>query len=715
MTESYVEQASEEHQSKTEGVMSISDFLSHAKENPVAVADAVNYLLEAIEHFGTRTVFEDGEERERFCFFDDPYGNGEHAILGNTETLNEFVDELRRRASEEGDNNKIIWFLGPTATGKSELKRCLINGLRGFAETEHGARWTLEWTLDDASHEVRMSYGNAESVSKEWYKSPINVNPLAILPEQTRQDFLNDIDKPYDIDTDLDPFSRESLERLQEKYDTFEEIVESDSVRVTRIQPEVGDGVGVLHSEDDGNPKAKLVGSWMNGAMEKFAKRGSRNPQAFSYEGVLAQGNGSISIVEDAGHHSDVLDKMLNVCEEEMVKLDNKIAMDLDTLIFAFSNPDLEGQLEEYAEAGHADPLRALRRRLDKYDFGYLTTVSTEGMLIKRLLQDDDFLWEDQDSMLDKVSESMELYGSHISPRAIEAASMFEVATRLEPDTVDAVENALLLEHGEVENEIGNIINIDEVEEGQDYYVEGDEGIPVTFTVDVLVELAQEQDTVLPSDVLEEMNEQLDEEPLFHHEEVSSFKKATFDVNEYILDRQENDVLEAMVGDVEVTEEDVQEYVDSLLAWQDGEEENYDSYELKEFETRYLGQEESDYGSSAVANTGVVDFRKKIILPINRYMWEERDEDFTAGGVPVSESPSLEPLLEENDWEMVARMFPDADPSQWENPPERTETEKLKEKTVKRMKELHGYSEESAEAVSKRVIETQQSVSEVFE
>lgn len=713
MTKNYIEKASEKRGDNSEQELALTEFLEHAGENTVSVADAVNYLLEAIEHFGTRTVFEKGEEKERYRFFDDPYGDGEHAILGNTEKLNSFVEELRRRASEEGDNEKIIWFLGPTATGKSELKRCIINGLRGYSKTEEGAKWTLEWTLDGSQKDSRMSYGESEGISRDWYKSPININPLSILPEEIREDFLDDIDSDYDIDSDLDPFSREAMEMLDESYDSFHEIVDSGSVRATRFELDVGNGIGVLHSEDNGNPKQKLVGSWMEGAMQKFAKRGQKNPQAFSYDGVLSQGNGTVSIIEDAGHHSDVLDKMLNVCEEEMVKLDNKISMDLDTLIFAFSNPDLEGQLDEYSEAGHSDPLRALRRRLDKYKFGYLVTLSKEALLIKRLLQDETTLWEDVDDKMEKVVEPLELYGSEIAPRAVEAATMYEVVTRLTKTNIDSVENALILENGEIENEFGHV-HVDELEAGKDYYKEGEGGIPVTYTIDQIVELVQEKDTVLPKDIVNRMANNLSDEPLFNDSEAKEFEEDTFEVKDYIFNRQTEDVLEAMVGDIEVTEDDVREYVDGLLAWQDDNKEEFDNYELKEFETRYLGTDEEDYGGSAVAQPSAVEFRKEIISPINRYMWEQRDEEFTVEDVPVSESPSLQPLLEENEWDTVARIYPDVDPSQWENAPEDTQTQELKEKTVNRMVGMFDYSEESAEKVSNKVVENDSKINEVL-
>lgn len=715
MSENFIEKASEERGDVSEETFTLDEFFEFAQDNPNSVSDSVNYLLSAIEHFGKRTILEDGEEKERYCFFDDPYGDGEHAILGNTDELNEFVDELRRRASEEGDNDKIIWFLGPTATGKSELKRCLINGLKGFAESEEGAKYTLEWTLDEFSGDSRMAYGDGTPATKSWYKSPININPVSILPESTREEFLESLDLDVDISADLDPFSQEAMDMLEDRKNNLSDIAESNMVRARRYHPEVGDGIGVLHSEDNGNPKQKLAGSWMQGAMEKFAKRGQKNPQAFSYDGVLSQGNGLISIVEDAGHHSDVLDKMLNVCEEEMMKLDNKIAMDLDTLIVVFSNPDLESQLEEYAEAGQHDPLRALRRRLDKYEFNYLTTLSLEGMLIRRLLTDSSFLWDSDDDRMERVSEPLEIYGTEVAPRVVEAAAMYEIITRLEDNRtpLSPVEQALLLENRIVETEEGELIEFSEFDYTK--FSGGEVGIPVTYTVDILVEAVQEQEEyVLPEEILDKLADELDEVPVFNDSEADHFRKMRIDVKEYILDKQEDDVLEAMVGDIEVTEDDVREYIDGILAWQENEEEEYDDYELKEFETRYLGQDGDDYFSDAQADVEITQFRRDLISPINKYMWDQRDEDFTVNDVPISESPPLEPLLEENDWDTVSRIFPDANLSQWENPPSNTETEELKEKTVKRMVEMQDYSGETAEAVSKKVVEARDSISKVL-
>jgi predicted Ser/Thr protein kinase len=97
--------------------MSLAEYVDRAFEQPLAAAHASRYLLAAIESEGTRKVVENGEELQRYRFFDDPHNDGEHAVLGNTETLNAFVDDLRAIAAGRGKAETILWFAGPTATG----------------------------------------------------------------------------------------------------------------------------------------------------------------------------------------------------------------------------------------------------------------------------------------------------------------------------------------------------------------------------------------------------------------------------------------------------------------------------------------------------------------------------------------------------------------------------------------------------------------------
>src|SRR6056297_357545 len=474
----YVRDADRALEETYEEPMTLAAYVDRIFENPSIASHASKYLLEAIEAAGTRTVVEEGEEKERYRFFDDPHNDGEHAILGNTEVLNGFVDDLRSIAAGRAKDEKIIWFEGPTATGKSELKRCLVNGLREYSKTPDGRRYTVEWNVTTADAGERgLSYGGDATATDEqnWYESPVQAHPLSVFPEEVRADLLarlnDELDDhvPIQVDAQLDPFSREAYDFLEERYrregegELFSAITDEDHLRVKNYVVDVGQGVGVLHSEDDGRPKERLVGSWMHGMLQELDSRGRKNPQAFSYDGVLSQGNGVLTIVEDAAQHADLLQKLLNVPDEGTVKLDKGIGMDVDTQLLIISNPDLEAQLDQHADRNGLDPLKALKRRLNKRRFQYLTNRSMEAELVRRELTDETTDWTatDPDQRDEKVRQPLTVSitdeaGSvrerELAPHTIEAAALYAVVTRLAiedlPSGLDLVEKALIFDQG---------------------------------------------------------------------------------------------------------------------------------------------------------------------------------------------------------------------------------------------------------------------------
>ncbi|ELY62292.1 serine protein kinase PrkA, partial [Natronolimnohabitans innermongolicus JCM 12255] len=198
----YVTEADRTLEETYEEPMDLATYVDRIFENPTIASHASKYLLEAIEAAGTRTVVEEGEEKERYRFFDDPNNDGEHAILGNTEVLNGFVDDLRSIAAGRAKDEKIIWFEGPTATGKSELKRCLVNGLCEYSKTAEGRRYTIEWNVTTAEAGDRgLSYGSGDPTAADdqhWYESPVQAHPLSVFPEDIRTDILEDLNAELD-------------------------------------------------------------------------------------------------------------------------------------------------------------------------------------------------------------------------------------------------------------------------------------------------------------------------------------------------------------------------------------------------------------------------------------------------------------------------------------------------------------------------------------
>ncbi len=750
----YVELADEELDEAYEPPMAIEEYVDQLFERPQLAAHSTKYLLQAIEHHGTRTVVEEGERRERYRFFDDPYNDGEHAILGNTRVLNDFVDTVRSIASGRGKDDKMVWVHGPTATGKSEFKRCLVNGLREYSKTPEGRRYTVEWNVS-SMHE----WGSGEE--DNWYTSPVQVHPLTVFPERVRKTLLEDLEEAEDdvlpsrVEGDIDPFSREAYGYLEERYrrkgrsKIFSAVTQDDHLRVKNYVVDHGHGIGVLHSEDSGAPKQRLVGTWMEAMLQKLDSRGRKNPQAFSYDGVLSQGNGLLTVVEDAVQHADLLQRLLNVSDEGSVKLDKGIRMDVDTLVVVISNPDLEAQIQKQAELDEGDPLKALKRRLEKHEFRYLTNLGLEADLLRREITGETGFHAEHLPILGSrgdtstaaeentsreireplhVEVGVSLDSSRhreLAPHTLEAAATYAVVTRLD-DThlspgMTLIEKARLYDQGYVRRG-------DERLEKEDFDLpddtaEGRNGIPVTYSRDVIADLLNTEpnrshtelpveEVITPEDVLDAMADGLIDDPLFSESEAKEYEEEVEIVREHVLEQQGRDVIDALTHDRYVDDETVEEYVEHVYAWYEDEplegehgREEADPLKMKVFEVDHLGRfTDSDY-TDLEPSSEVERFREdKVVKALNVQAWRSRD-GFHTDEFDPREIPVLEDVVSTYDWSDVQRLYEDLTPSQWVDPPESTETHRLKQKTIDNMVEHLDYTAASAELASRRVME----------
>ena len=766
--EGFVAAADETLRGAYDPPMSLEDYVDRVLENPTAAASGAGYVLAAVESYGTREVRERGETFDRYRFFDDPANDGEHAVLGNTRALNAFVDDLRAAAAGRGNDETIVWIDGPTATGKSEFKRCLVNGLRAFSKTDAGRRYTVEWNVTGAGPGVggtgaaSLSYGDGGDAG-EWYRSPVQTHPLSVFPEAVRESIAAAVDGdayPIAADTGLDPFSREAYDHLESVYrergrrDLFSAIADRDHLRVTSYVVDVGRGVGVLHAEDDGTPKERLVGSWMGGMLRELDSRGRKNPQAFSYDGVLSQGNGVATVVEDASQHADLLRRLLNVPDERRVKLDKGIGMDLDTQLIVISNPDLDAELDRHAERGDADPLKALKRRLSKHEFRYLTNRRLEARLLRREIAgatavegagdaDDAAVGARATAGGDSGDvaagaradpgaaplsiEVREPDGAtverEIAPHAVGAAALYAVVTRLDPDDspgdLDLIETAELYETGEVRRG-DDAVTVDDVALAEG---DGRNGIPVTYARDAVADLLATtadrshpdlpvERVVTPTDVLDAMADGLADAPVFSRAEAAEFEGRRGPVAARIRERQREDVVDAMLAEETVPTETVAEYVEHVYAWDEDdptrrerEDAAPDPLAMKVFETETLGRfDEGDYRGTDPGRAVERFRRERVIRGLTRYAWRNRGEGFSVDEVDLGEVPELKAVIDANDLADVKRRFPDLDPAAWPDPPADTETDRVKRETIARLRE-RGYSPASAELASRAVME----------
>lgn len=722
--EDIIETANQELTQASEEPMTIDEFLDELLESPQIGASSHRYLLNAIDYFGTREVIEQGENKERYTFFDDPGNDGQHAVLGNTDMLNAFIRDLRAIANSEERMQKIILFSGPTATGKSELKRCIVNGLREYSKTEQGRRYTCDWNVSSLTEPSSgLGYTDSTQTSldeSEWFTSPVQTTPLSILPQKTRNKVQQQVAAEIPTEIDLDPFSREAYDTLTRHYqqegteDMFSAITNPRHLRIRRYTMDETMGVGILTAEDDGSVKERLVGEWMPSMFQMLDSRGRKNPQAFSYDGVLAQGNGGVTVVEDASNHIDLLVHLLNIPDESHAKIDKKIGIDVDTVPLFISNPDLRQQLDKNLKQAvpidkihSTDPLKALKRRINQYNFTYLTGLESEVRLLHSELIGSKPRWDDGE---EQVHAPVHLSNTEFAPHTIEAAAMYNVVSRLSrddlPTELTLADKALLFDHGYIETEKGRVEfdNFDFDDDSTD----GEFGIPITYTRDRLRSLVHESEaTQLPTDVLDSLTDGLDTAPVFSDPEVKSFKQRVEDVKEYVHNRQEEDVLESILRERRVTEDAINDYVESVYNYynDEPEDEDYDTLEMKIFEVNHLGMSDDDY-TEAEPNEKVVNFRHdRIIQPLNSYVWRQRGSGFEMDEIPLKEIPLLSSLIGRYNWKDVFRTYEEFEPLSWDNPPENTQTEHIKMNCVTNMVELYDYTEESARRTCERVVE----------
>ncbi len=712
------------------GSMSFSEYLEEVSEEPSYGSHAAKYIVDAIESAGTREIIEEGEVKERYAFFDDPYNDGKNAVLGNTDELNSFVEDIKKMAEGTGSLDKMLWVVGPTATGKSELKRCIVNGLKTYSQTDEGKRYTLAWRTDETSNIGPIGFGSKSKIygsEGEWVKSPVQENPLKLLYSDIREEFISHLkqEKNQDllVDGEVSPFDRKFLE--EKGKDGYRDLFDSkDELKIVDYVVERGHGIGILQSEEEGTPKQRMVGAW-KGDPSDIRKYGRGDPRVFEYSGVFSQGNNGLTILEDVVQHKDVLQKLLNIPEEKQVEIGDAMSMDLDTVIMLISNPDLEYNLSKSQDLREKDPFRALKRRMKKHEFGYLTNYSLETELLRREISSEYRVWEykDEEDKQEKIAKSLFMEVSdrevEIAPHTLEAAAMYDIVTRLEDDMelsddVEGVKDdftvldkAILFDKGFLKRGLKKLEKDCFKFSGKK---DGKTGVPVTYTREKLLEKIESKegkhsDILMPSDIVEALSdaENLSKSSI-SEEEVSEYQKMDEIVNKYIIEKQEEDILEALLHDMKPSEQEIVNYVESVAEWYEEEEGgDADDVFMRTFEMEELEMFGSEDYKGVEPSEEVEEFREKEIYDGIRKLAREKEDEFVFSE-DVTEIEVLKEKVVENSWSTVFRKWRNFDPSRWRSPPGGTDTKEVKAKAIENMVEKLGYTEESAEIASYNVI-----------
>lgn len=395
---------SKEHWSGT-----FEQYLDLVKQNPKVSRNAYQRMYDMIVEEGTETYLDFKKEIVRYRFFDDAHNNGKDAVFGLDVQLMKLVNVLKAAALGYGTEKRVILLHGPVGSAKSTICRMLKKGLERYSHANEGALYTFEWIDEKLELDGLLGKG------VKSFPSPMNEEPLLLIPEELRQQVCDSLNKGQDgsfrvqIDGELSPPSRFIFKALMEKYNGDLMRVLSH-VRVRRMFISEADriGIGTFQPKDEKNQDSTELTGDIN--YRKIAEYGSdSDPRAFNFDGEFNVANrGLIEFVEVLKLDVAFLYDLLGASQEHRVKPKKFAQTHIDEVIIGHTNEP------EYRRLQDNEFMEALRDRTVKIDIPYITR------------------WRDEINIYKRDFNSQKVRGISIAPHTVEMAAMWAILTRLE-------------------------------------------------------------------------------------------------------------------------------------------------------------------------------------------------------------------------------------------------------------------------------------------
>ncbi len=384
------------------------EYLDLVKANPKLSRNAYQRLFDMIVESGTEEYIDFKKQIIRYKFFDDVESGGKDAVFGLDVQLMKLVNVLKAAALGYGTEKRVILLHGPVGSAKSTICRRLKKGLEAYSHTDQGALFTFEWIDENGK-------GNLLGKDVKVFPSPMNEEPLLLIPDEMRAQICDEINRSQDGDFrvkivgELCPPSRFIFKGLLERYngDLMKVLTH---VRVKRLFISEADrvGIGTFQPKDEKNQDSTELTGDIN--YRKIAEYGSdSDPRAFNFDGEFNVANrGLIEFVEVLKLDVAFLYDLLGASQEHRVKPKKFAQTHIDEVIIGHTNEP------EYRKLQDNEFMEALRDRTVKIDIPYITRLKEEINIYKK-----DF-------------NSQRLRGISIAPHTIEVAAMWAILTRLE-------------------------------------------------------------------------------------------------------------------------------------------------------------------------------------------------------------------------------------------------------------------------------------------
>jgi len=384
-----------------------SDYLNIVRKNLAVTRNAFQRIYDMIISYGYKEYLDGKIKVIHYNFFDDPQNNGKDAVYGLDVALGRLVNTFQSASLGYGPEKRILLLHGPVGSAKSTIVRLFKKGLVDYTKTEKGALYSFMWKASD----VYGSPERAEKLSPEdiWVPCPMHEEPLRLIPEEVRQEFLEKLNAGVVTEESLCPFCQYVFNKVMKKNDNdLNKLLEG--VRIYRVifSEKNRVGIGTFQPKDEKNQDSTELSGDMN--YRKIAIFGSdSDPRAFNFDGEFEVANrGLVEFVEVLKLEVAFLYDLLGASQEHMIKPKKFSQTGIDEVIIGHTNEP------EYKKLQSNEFMEALRDRTVKVDIPYITRLA------------------DEIKIYEKDYRQSRVKGKHVAPHTVEIASMWAVLTRLE-------------------------------------------------------------------------------------------------------------------------------------------------------------------------------------------------------------------------------------------------------------------------------------------
>ena len=390
-------------------------------------------------------------------------------------------------------------------------------------------------------------------------RSPMNQDPLVLLPKEQRTAVIEDLneilDAPYTLRNDqhLDPASEFYMDELLAHYDDNLEAVLENHIEVIRLVASENrrECIETFEPKDKKNQDETELTGDTNYA--KLAVYGESDPRAFDYAGAFCNANrGLFSGEELLKLQREFLYDFLHASQEGTIKPKNNPRIDIDQVIVGRTN------MPEYREKTGDEKMEAFNDRTKRIDYPYVLEYESEAEIYGKMLANAD------------------VPNVHVEPHTLEMAGLFGVLTRLEEptdETVSLLEKAKVY-NGELEDEEIDRRKLREDAAAQADVSEGMDGVSARFVGDEIAEAImdathRDRSYLSPLSVFDHFEANLDSHGSIAADDLDHFQRLLEVVREEYRDRAIDDVRHALAYDVDELRRQGEKYMDHVMAYID--------------------------------------------------------------------------------------------------------------------------------------------------